>query len=59
MNLLLASKENPVLVPDDTLPGIIFVIVVISLMILFLFWVWYVNYGPGAKNNPNAAKNQS
>jgi len=58
MNLLLASRENPVLVPDNTTPGVIFVIIVISAMILFLFRVWYVNYGPGAKNNPNAAKNQ-
>ena len=35
-------------IPDNTVPGTVFVIVVISLMILFLVWVWYKNFGPGA-----------
>ena len=34
--------------PVNTVPGTVFVICVISAMILFLVWVWYKNFGPGA-----------
>ena len=59
MNMLAQAEKVKVLVPEDTLPGIIFVIVVIGSMIAFLFRTWYVNYGPGAEKNPNAAKFQN
>lgn len=52
-----ASAANP-RIPDDATPGAIFTTIVIVSMILFLVRVWYVNYGPGAENNPNAAKYQ-
>ena len=59
--LLLAAEKtiegNPLndRIPDNTTPGVIFVSVVIGSMILFLVWVWYMNYGPGAP--PEGAEN--
>lgn len=52
-----ASAADP-RIPDNPTPGVIFTSIVIALMILFLVWVWYTNYGPGAEKNPNAAKYQ-
>jgi len=50
--LLAAAKAegNPLSerIPDNTTPGVIFVICVIGSMIAFLVWVWYKNFGPGA-----------
>ena len=34
-------------IPDNTTPGVIFVICVIGSMIAFLVWVWYKNLRPG------------
>jgi hypothetical protein len=59
--LLAAAKTiegNPLndRIPDNTTPGVIFVIVVIGSMIAFLVWVWIKNFGPGAAP-PEGAEN--
>jgi hypothetical protein len=52
------AEGNPLQerIPDNTTPGVIFVIIVIGSMIAFLVWVWIKNFGPGAAP-PEGAEN--
>lgn len=54
MTALIAAAAKTLLqerIPDNTTPGVIFVIVVIGAMIAWLVYVWFKHFGPGAAPN--------